>query len=34
MQEVNKFKYVGVVISVDGGTREEVAHRSLEGRKV
>ena len=35
MQEVvDKFNYLGVMISTDGGMGEEVAHRVLEGRKV
>ena len=34
LQEVDKFKYLGVMISTDGGMGEEVAHRVLEGRKV
>ena len=31
---MDKFKYLGVMISTDGGMGEEVAHRILEGRKV
>ena len=34
MQEVDKFNYLGVMISTDGCMGEEVAHRVLEGRKV
>ena len=34
LQEVDKFKYLGVMISTDGGMGEELAHRVLEGRKV
>ena len=34
MQEVNKFKYLGVMISAGNGIEEEVAHRVLDGRKV
>ena len=34
MQEVDKFDYIGVMISMDGGMGEEVAYRVLEGRKV
>ena len=34
MQEMDKFNYLGVMISTDGGMGEEVAHRVLEGRKV
>ena len=34
MQEVGKFKHLGVMISTDGGMGEEVGHRVLEGRKV
>ena len=34
LQEVDKFKYLRVMISTDGGMGEEVAHRVLEGRKV
>ena len=34
MQEVDKFKYLGLMISTDGGMGEEMAHRVLEGRKV
>ena len=34
IQDVNKFNYLGVMISTDGGMGEEVAHRVLEGRKV
>ena len=29
MQEVDKFNYLGIMISTDGGTGEEVAHRVL-----
>ena len=32
VQEVDKFNYLGVMISTDGGMGEEVAHRVLEGR--
>ena len=34
MQEVDKFNYLGVMISTDGGMGEEVAHRVLEGKEV
>ena len=34
MQEVDKLNYLGIMISVGGGKREEVAHRVLEGRMV
>ena len=34
MQEVDKFNYLGVMISTDGGMGEEVAHMVLEERKV
>ena len=34
MQEVDKFNYLGVMISTDSGMREEVDHRVLDGRKV
>ena len=34
VQEGDKFNYLGVIISTDGGMEEEVAHRVLEGRKV
>ena len=34
MQEVDKFKYLEVMISTDGAMGEEVAHRVLQGRKV
>ena len=34
MQEVDKFSYLGVMIITDGGMREGVTHRVLEGRKV
>ena len=33
MREVDKYKYLGVMISTDGGMGEEVGHRILEGRK-
>ena len=33
-KDKDKFNYLGVMISTDGGRREEVAHRVLEGRKV
>ena len=32
MQEVDKFNYLGVMISTDHVMGEEVAHRVLEGR--
>ena len=32
MQEVNKFNYLGVMISTDGGMGDQVAHRVLEER--
>ena len=31
-QEVDKFNYLGIMISTDGGMGEEVAHRVLEGK--
>ena len=31
---MDKFNYLGVMITIDGGMGEEVAHRVLEGRKV
>ena len=31
---MDKFKYLGVMISTDGGMGEEGAHRVLEGRNV
>ena len=31
---MDKFNYLGVMISTDGGVGEEVAHRVFEGRKV
>ena len=34
MQEIDKFNYLGVMISTDGGMGEEVANRELEVRKV
>ena len=34
MEKVNNFNYLGVMISMDVGMGEEVAHRVLEGRKV
>ena len=34
MQKVEKFNYLGVMISKDGGRGKELAHRVLEGRKV
>ena len=34
IQEVDKFNYVGVMISTDGGMVKEVAHKILEGRKI
>ena len=34
MQEVDKFNYLGVMISTDGGMGDEMAHRVLEARKV
>ena len=34
IQEVDKFHYLGVMITMDGGMREEVDYRVLEGRKV
>ena len=33
-QEVDKFYYLGVMISTDGGMGWELAHRVLEGRKI
>ena len=30
---MDKFNYLGVILSSDGGMGEEVAHRVLEGRK-
>ena len=32
IQEVDKFNYLGVMISTDCDMWEEVAHRGLEGR--
>ena len=32
MQEVDKFNYLGIMISTDGGKGEELAHRVL-GRR-
>ena len=34
LQEVDKFKYLGVMISMDGGMGDTVAYRVLEGRKL
>ena len=34
MEEVDKFKYVRVMISTDSGIGKELAHRVLEGRTV
>ena len=34
MQYVDKFNFLGVMISTDGGMGDEVVHRVLEGRKV
>ena len=34
MKEVEKYSYLGVMLIVDSGMGEEVAHRVLEGRKV
>ena len=34
VQEVDKFNYLGVMISTNDGMGEEVAHRVLEERKV
>ena len=34
MQDVDKFNYLGVMISTDAGLVEEVVHWVLEGRKV
>ena len=34
MQEVDKFNSLGVMISTDGGMKEEVSHRVLDGRKL
>ena len=34
MQEVDKYNYLGVMISMDGGMGEEVVDRVLEKRKV
>ena len=31
---MDNFNYLEVMISTDGGMREEVAHRVLQGRKV
>ena len=33
VQEVDKFNYLGVMISMGGGIGEEGAHRVVEGRK-
>ena len=34
MQQMDKFNYLGLMISTDGGMEEEVGHRVLEGRKI
>ena len=34
MQEVDKFNYLGVMISTGGGVWEEMAYMVLQGRKV
>ena len=34
LQEVDKFKFLGIMICTDGDVEEEVAHRVLEGKKV
>ena len=34
MQEVDKFNYLGAMISTDGGMGEEVSHKVIERRKV
>ena len=34
MQEMDKFSYLGVMISMGGGMGDEVTHRVLEGRYV
>ena len=34
MQEVDKFKYLGVMISTDGATGEELSHGVQGGRKM
>ena len=34
LQEVDKFIYLGVMISTGGGREEEGVHRVLEGREV
>ena len=34
MHEVDKFNYLGVMISTDGGLGDEVPHRALETSKV
>ena len=34
MREVDKFNYLGVMLSTDGGAEEEEAHRVLEGKMV
>ena len=31
---MDKFNYLGVMISTDGGVGQEVAHRVFEGRKL
>ena len=32
MHEVDKFNYLGVMVSTDGGMEEKEAHRVLEGK--
>ena len=34
MQEVGRFKHLGVMISADDNMEEEIAHRVMEGRNV
>ena len=34
MKAVDKLKYLGLILSADGGTAEEVIHRFVEERKV
>ena len=34
IEEVNKFKYLGVMISANVGMEKEMVHRTLQGRNV
>ena len=34
LEEVAKFKYLGVTISVDGGMKEELTHMLHEGKQI